>query len=50
MVDELIAQFRIHWSTLDPRATGVIKGNCFETLLFKLGEPLGLSDRHRFDK
>lgn len=46
----MIQRFRVTWSYFDPKATGKINDKDFETLIFALNDPLGLHERHRFDK
>jgi hypothetical protein len=48
-VEKQIERFRILWSNYDRQATGVIKDEDLEKILLELGEPFGLSERHRFD-
>lgn len=47
---EMIQHFRIIWSNFDPSATGKIEDKEFDLLIFALDDPLGLNERHRFDK
>lgn len=47
---EMIQHFRVIWSNFDPRATGKIDDKDFDLLIFALDDPLGLNERHRFDK
>lgn len=44
---EMINDFKVAWSTLDPNATGNIHVANLAELLFALGDPLGWDDSYR---
>ena len=46
----MIIRFQETWSHFDPTATNKILDKDFDTLIFALDDPLGLHERHRFDK
>lgn len=48
-VQEMIERFRFEWSMFDPEATGELDDKSLEGVLFKVGDPLGLNNKHRHD-
>lgn len=46
----MIIRFQETWSHFDPRATRKIEDKDFDILIYALDDPLGLHERHRFDK